>query len=393
MKWVKETDSGVPIKSWCEDLEDKALEQATDLARHPVVFRHVALMPDAHMGYGMPIGGVIACKQAVIPYAVGSDIGCGMCAARTDVLVESVTEDNLKAIMGCVRESVPMGVGVEHKTEQRWEGFDEGRVPLVSKVPSLLDKAKVQLGTLGAGNHFIELQAGDDGYLWIMLHSGSRKLGYEVAKHYHNLAVEQCTRWHANIPNKELAFFPLPSQMGSEYLKAMNYCLEYAAENRERMMLRVQEAVASEFDLVRFEDRVNIHHNYAQWEHHFGQNVVVHRKGATSAKDGQKGIIPGSMGTPSYIVMGKGNRDSFESCSHGAGRVMGRKQACRTLTVEECDKAMDGIVFGRWSRDRKGNVDLSEAPGAYKDIEAVIDAQTDLVAVLVKLRPLAAMKG
>jgi len=393
MKWVKIPDGGVPIKSWCEDLEDKAMEQATDLARHPVVYRHVALMPDAHMGYGMPIGGVIACKRAVIPFAVGSDIGCGMCAVKTDVLVEGVTRDNLTAIMGRVRETVPMGVGVEHGLEQRWDGFDEERLPPSTKVRSMLGVARMQLGTLGAGNHFIELQAGDDGHLWIMLHSGSRKLGYEVASHYHKLAVAECGRWHSNIPNTELAFLPLPSEHGTEYLKAMNYCLEYAAENRDRMMLRVQEAVASEFGNVEFEDRVNIHHNYAQWEHHFGENVVVHRKGATSAKDGQKGIIPGSMGTPSYIVQGKGNPESFESCSHGAGRVMGRNEASRTLTVEECDRAMEGIVFGRWSKDRKGRVDLSDAPQAYKDIEQVIGSQTDLVAVLVKLRPLAAMKG
>jgi len=381
---------GVPIKSWCEDLEVGAAEQAHYLAIHPSMFHHVALMPDCHQGYGMPIGGVIACRD-VIPNAVGVDIGCGMVAVDTGLLADACDTDLLKHIMGEIRKVVPVGFAHQEKV-QEWEGFDD--CPDIQILQTELPKAFCQLGTLGGGNHFIELQAGDKGNLWIMIHSGSRNFGYKIAKHYNELAQELCTKFHSVVcPFKGqdgLAFLPNGSAWAMEYIAAMNYALAFAMENRWMMMRKV-------ISIMGISDRdchaVNIHHNYAVMEHHFNQNVWVHRKGATSAQEGQLGIIPGSMGTSSYIVKGKGNAESFNSCSHGAGRCMGRKQASRTLTVEECDKAMDGIIYGRWGTDRKGNTDLGEAPQAYKDIDVVMKAQEDLVDIVERLTPLAVIKG
>jgi len=381
---------GVPIKSWCEDLEPGAAEQAHYLAIHPSMFHHVALMPDCHQGYGMPIGGVIACRD-VIPNAVGVDIGCGMVAVDTGLLAAACDTDLLKHIMGEIRKVVPVGFSHQDKV-QEWSGFDD--CPDISILKTELEKAMRQLGTLGGGNHFIELQAGDKGNLWIMIHSGSRNFGYKIAKHYNKLAQDLCTRWHSVvcpfIGEDGLAFLPHGSSEAKEYIEAMNYAMAFAAENRWMMIRKV-------ISIMGISDRdchaVNIHHNYAVMENHFKQNVWVHRKGATSAQEGQLGIIPGSMGTSSYIVKGKGNADSFNSCSHGAGRCMGRKQASRTLTVEECDKAMEGIIYGRWGTDRKGNTDLGEAPQAYKDIDVVMKAQEDLVDIVERLTPLAVIKG
>jgi len=387
VKWVN-TDQWVPIKSWCEDIEDGAMEQAKDMANHPAAFRHVAIMADGHRGYGVPIGGVMACTDAIIPFAVGSDIGCGMAAVKTTARASDLTPDRLREIMGHIRAAVPMGVGNAHTEDQPWVGFE--RFP--KSVEHLIPNARKQLGTLGAGNHFIEIQADEDDGVWLMLHSGSRNLGYKIAESWHKKAVQLCEAWHSNIPCKELTFFPLHSIEGHGYKEAMDFALEYAKANRQLMLGRVMIATSRVLDCT-FEEEINIHHNYAAVENHYGKNVVVHRKGATSARKGELGIIPGSMGTASYIVTGLGNRESFESCSHGAGRVMGRAQACRELTMEECNKTMEGIIFGRWGQDRRGRVDLSEAPQAYKNIDQVIASQDDLVEVVVKLRPLAAMKG
>ena len=391
MEWVISSNDK-PIKSWCANLEDGAMAQAENLANHPVIFRHVALMSDAHQGFGMPIGGVVACDKAIIPYAVGSDIGCGMAAVRTSYRAEDIIRPQLTKIMEGIRKVIPMGVGIVHEEDQDWEGFDPPISNILTVINRLIPKAKKQLGTLGGGNHFWEMQAGDDGYIWIMLHSGSRKLGYDIADYYYKQAVKLCDKWFSQIPCKELAFFPIDDIHGREYEDAMNYALEYAQANRDLMMVRSMEVIKSVLGCD-FGKVINVHHNYARWENHFGKNVIVHRKGATSAKQGETGIIPGSMGTASYIVSGLGNPESFSSCSHGAGRAMGRNAANKALTVADCDKAMEGVVFGSWGEDRKGRTDLSEAPGAYKDIEQVIAAQADLVEPVVRLMPLASMKG
>lgn len=393
MKWVhfEKTKHLLPIKSWCENVEEGALTQALNLSQHPALYHHVALMPDCHQGYGMPIGGVIATHDVIIPNAVGVDIGCGMSAIHTSMKAEDLSEDMLKSILGKIRAKVPVGFN-HHKNYQEWKGF-VGAPYCIDIIEEEIDNARTQLGTLGGGNHFIEIQRDQNGEVWIMVHSGSRNFGKKIADHYHKKALHFCEKWYSNIPDKDLAFLPVDTEDGVEYITAMNYALEFAYENRRRI---IEDSCLAFWEITGFTfpgNIINIHHNFASHENHFGKNVWVHRKGATQARKGQTGIIPGSMGTPSYIVEGLGNPESFESCSHGAGRKMGRKDASRSLTVEECDKAMEGIVYGRWGKDRKGNIDLGEAPQAYKDIEDVIESELDLIKPIIKLWPMAVIKG
>ena len=415
MKWEK-YDEGwrMPVRSWCADCEEGAIKQAANLAQHPALFHHVALMPDAHLGYGMPIGGVVAAEDAVIPAAVGVDIGCGMIATETDVPAERFADMAFRrAFQEKLKTRIPVGEGVSHKTTQDWEGFEEytANNGMRSDLwPSKLDR--MNLGTLGGGNHFIELQKTtllrDSGSptegerheskVWLMIHSGSRNLGKRIEEHYHRIAARMCERFHSPLPDKDLAFLPIDEPTGHDYFTDMLFALRYAKENRRRMMEAMKEALAEFVPSVNFVRTIDIHHNYAAFEEHFGEKVCVHRKGATSAKLDEIGIIPGSMGTASYIVRGLGNPESFMSCSHGAGRRMSRIAASTTLTVEECDKAMDGIVCERWHKYKgfgkaKGRLDLSEAPQAYKDIEDVIASELDLVEPLVRLVPLASLKG
>ena len=411
MKWVKFEDGySIPVKSWCANCEEGAVKQAANLAHHPALFHHVALMPDAHLGYGMPIGGVVAADNAVIPAAVGVDIGCGMIATETDIPAERFAVMSFRrAFQEKLKTRIPVGEGVSHTTTQNWEGFEEytANNGMRSNLwPSKLDR--MNLGTLGGGNHFIELQKSTslDGVgepvggakVWLMIHSGSRNLGKRIEEHYHRIANRLCTRFHVPLADPNLAFLPIEEQDGHNYFTDMLFALRYARENRRRMMEAMKETVAEFVPEVNFIRTIDIHHNYAACENHFGKKVFVHRKGATSAKLDEIGVIPGSMGTASYIVRGLGNPESFMSCSHGAGRRMSRIAASTTLTVEECDRAMDGIVCERWHKYRgfgkaKGTLDLSEAPQAYKDIEDVIASERDLVEPLVRLVPLASLKG
>ena len=375
-----------PIKLWLDDIEDGAMEQVKNLANLPFTFRHIAIMPDSHQGYGMPIGGVLATDGVVIPNAVGVDIGCGMCAVKTS-LTEIDTE-TLKKIMGEIRLAVPVGFG-HHKEKQ-----DESLMPETDKklliVSQQYENALMQIGTLGGGNHFIEIQKGSDGYIWIMLHSGSRNFGLKIAEHYNNVAKELNEKWHTSVPKEwDLAFLPLDSQEGIMYMNEMQYAVDFALANRKLMMDRIIE-IFGMFCGGKHGAMINIAHNYASMENHFGKNVLVHRKGATLAREGTVGIIPGSQGTKSYIVKGKGNKESFESCSHGAGRKMGRNQAQKNLNLEEEIKSLDdrGILHAI-----RGVKDLDEAPGAYKDIDVVMENQKDLVDILVELQPLGVIKG
>lgn len=379
----------VVIKSWCNSPEENALAQARNLANLPFVFRQVCLMPDTHEGYGMPIGGVIATQGAVIPNAVGVDIGCGMLALQTSL--KEIDLAALKRIVGTMRKTIP--VGFDHHKEPQ----DESLMPLLddparySEVSRQYRSACKQLGTLGGGNHFIEVQKGSDGHIWFMIHSGSRNLGLKVASRHNRIAVDLNEQWHVAVPKKwELAFLPLDSEEASEYLREMRYCLEFALANRRLMASRVRDAFRDEIPDITFVEEINIHHNYAALENHFGENVLVHRKGATSAREGELGIIPGSQGTSSYIVRGKGNPDSFMSCSHGAGRKMGRQAAIRNLDLESEKKALEekGILHAL-----RGKKDLEEAAGAYKDIDVVMEEQRDLVDIMVRLEPLAVIKG
>lgn len=378
------------IKSWCNNPEESALQQARNLANLPFVFKQVCLMPDTHSGYGMPIGGVIACENVVIPNAVGVDIGCGMSAVKTSLKTEDLSEELIKKIMNDVREKIPLGMK-HHKEDQ-----GEDSVPKLSTqknypiVRQEYQSARYQISSLGSGNHFWELQKDEENNIWLMIHSGSRNIGYKVAKHYNELAKQLNQRWFSQVPKEwDLAFLPIDAEEAKMYLDEMEYCLEFAFLNRKLMILKTLDSI-NKYIKCEAKDNFNIHHNYAKYENHFGKNVIVHRKGATSAREGEIGIIPGSQGASSYIVRGLGNPESFMSCSHGAGRKIGRKEACRTLNLQDEIKKLDdkGIIHSIRSQE-----DLDEAAGSYKDINIVMDEQKDLVEILVKLEPLAVIKG
>lgn len=374
-----------PIKLWLDDIEEGALSQAKNLANLPFIHKHIALMPDCHQGYGMPIGGVMATQGVVVPNAVGVDIGCGMIAAKTSLT--DMDQETIKKIMGGIRSRVPVGFSHHSKAQEDWLGD----VASWSVIGKEYKSSLKQIGTLGGGNHFIEIQKGDDGHIWVMIHSGSRNIGYKVAKHYNDIAIKLNEKWHTSVPKKwELAFLPLDSEEGSRYIIEMKCCVDFALKSRKLMMKDIRTSVCDILPKTEFFEPINIAHNYAAMEHHFGANVMIHRKGATKAYVGELGIIPGSQGTSSYIVKGKGNLESFMSCSHGAGRKMGRKQAQRELNLEKEKKALDdlGIIHSVRTENQ-----LDEAPGAYKDIKIVMDNQNDLVEIVTELKPLAVIKG
>jgi tRNA-splicing ligase RtcB len=373
------------IKSWCNNPEEGALKQARNLANLPFIFRQVCLMPDTHEGYGMPIGGVIATQGVIIPNAVGVDIGCGMLAVRTSL--QEIDIETLKKIMSDIRESVP--VGFNHHKEKQDSYFIPNPIDFAINKQEY-ENAFYQVGTLGGGNHFIEIQKGDDGFIWYMIHSGSRNVGLKVAKYYDKLAQTLNQRWFSSVEKSvELAFLPIETKEAKEYLEEMKWCLDFSNRNRELMSLQISRAFLNYTNCTLLES-INIQHNYARFEHHFGKDVLIHRKGATSASARELGIIPGSQGTSSYIVEGLGNPESFESCSHGAGRKMGRKQATRELSLENETKLLNdkGIIHSI-----RNIQDLDEATGAYKDIDTVMEEQKDLVKIKVKLTPLAVIKG
>ena len=382
----------IPIKLWLDDIEEGALQQARNLANLPFAFHHIAIMPDAHFGYGMPIGGVLATTDVVIPNAVGVDIGCGVCAMQTSLT--EIEHDTLKNILGAIRQAIPTGFK-HHKDKQSQQLMprvqDNRDVSELKIVGREYDKGLRQLGTLGGGNHFIEIQKGNDNRIWIMIHSGSRNLGYQVANYYNKLAIKLNQKWKTGVnPKWQLAHLPVSSHQGNQYLLEMQFCVDFALANRLHMMQRIEEILLTYCAGVDFGEPINIAHNYAADEKHFGKRVIVHRKGATRAQKQEKGIIPGSQGTSSYIVEGKGNSESFCSCSHGAGRKLGRKQAQRSLNLQAEIAYLDKQNILHGIRSKK---DLDEAAGAYKDIATVLENQQDLVNILVELQPLAVVKG
>ena len=400
----KKEEFNIPIKSWIpeEDYysDEGMVEQVENLAKLPFAFHHIALSPDGHLGYGMPIGGVMATKGVVVPNAVGVDIGCGMCAVKTSLT--EIDIETLKKIMGEIRKVVPVGFN-KHKEEQDnllMPSNEDGvfRNPDLPTCYSEYINAKKSLGTLGGGNHFIEIQKGSDGHIWIMIHSGSRNLGLKVANHYNKLAEEMNAKMFSEVTkDKQLAFLPLDSEEGKAYLREMQYCVDFALANRKLMMDRIIKVFfdvglisQKEAKCNYLSEMINIAHNYAKLENHFGQNVMVHRKGATLADENTIGIIPGSQGTKSYIVKGLGNKDSFNSCSHGAGRKLGRKKAIAELDLEKEIKILDdaGVIHGVRNKN-----DLDESVSCYKDIDIVMENQKDLVEILVELKPLAVIKG
>lgn len=383
------TTEKLPIWLWTDTIavEEGAMEQIRNLANFPFAFKHIAIMPDVHQGYGMPIGGVLATKGVVIPNAVGVDIGCGVRAWKTG-LEEEAFKPYLDKILNQIQRDIPTGFK-HHQRPQESDIFDEApvHIPIIAKE---LESARHQLGTLGGGNHFIELQRDGAGSVWVMLHSGSRNLGKKVADTYNRLAVDLNAKWRVPVPTEhQLAFLPLDTPEGQEYLAAMNFCLLFARENRKLMLGRIYEAVAKYFPDIRLFEVIDVHHNYAALENHFGEQVIVHRKGAVKAVGDV--IIPGSMGSASYIARGLENPQSFRSCSHGAGRVMGRNEARKNISVDQVILEMRARDI-RLFKSNKSDV-AEECRQAYKDIDLVMENQKDLVKIKVKLFPLGVVKG
>lgn len=392
----------VPVKIWrngINEVESGCIDQAINASNHPAIFSHVVLAPDCHQGYGLPVGGVAALENVVSPNMVGVDIACGMLAFKTNLKSDNLTEEVLRKIVKKIKQDVPMGK--VHQSTNRWSNEACRLVSVYEKKckannlvqnPNIVTPAVYsQLGTLGGGNHFIEIQKDTDENIWIMVHSGSRNLGHRVATYYHNLAKELCKKWKVQLPHVDLAYLPTNTIEGESYLNDMTFCEQFSFENRICMLRDIISAFndCGDFEVKdNFEEVINIHHNYVALENHFGKNVWVHRKGATSAKRGEMGIIPGSMSESSYIVKGKGCIHSFMSCSHGAGRKMSRKKAKNTLSMDKFREDMKNIV----SVDvNEGHLD--ECGDAYKNINSVMQLQNDLVEIVVTLMPIANCKG
>jgi tRNA-splicing ligase RtcB (3'-phosphate/5'-hydroxy nucleic acid ligase) len=395
--------SNVPIKAWVDGVpfEEEARKQLLNVAGLPFVHHHVAVMPDVHFGIGATVGSVIATKGAVVPAAVGVDIGCGMAAYQT-TLKASDLPDSLGTIRSQIERAVPHGfVSVPGRSSKgswqsapaavitRWRSLAERYRAIERKFPKIrTNNPQDQLGTLGGGNHFIELCLDENQAVWVMLHSGSRGVGNRIGQFFIELAKNDMRRLAINLPDRDLAYLSEGTEHFEDYVSAVEWAQDYAAENRQAMMdtvLRVLRESLPPFTLGA--QTVQCHHNYVSREHHFGEDVLVTRKGAVSARAGELGIIPGSMGARSYIVRGKGNPDSFCSCSHGAGRKMSRGEAKRRFSVEDHKKAVAGVEC------RVDAAVVDETPGAYKAIEDVMLAQRDLVDVVATLKQVLCVKG
>jgi len=394
----------VHAKIWTDTVEDTAMKQIDDLCKLPFVHKHIAIMPDVHMGYGSTVGSVIPTKGAIIPASVGVDIGCGMMAVQLDLNAVQLP-DNLRASRLAIESSVPhgrsdnggpndCGAWGNLPTDIRaiWSSMSDGLYSIAERHPKLLSRnvnSFRHLGTLGTGNHFIELCLDETDTVWVMLHSGSRGIGNRIGSYFIDLAKEDMRKWFINMPEKDLAYFPEGTDHFDDYWSAVDWAQNYALISREIMMSRTLDALSHELgrDVLTLKKAVNCHHNYVARENHFGANVMVTRKGAVRARVGDLGIIPGSMGARSYIVEGLGNKDSFNSCSHGAGRVMSRTQARKTFTVEDLKKQTAGVEC------RKDSDVLDEIPGAYKDIDEVMANQSDLVKPIHTLRQIVCVKG
>ena len=400
---VIETNN-VPIKAWVDGVafEDVARRQVENVASMPFVYKHVAIMPDVHWGMGATVGSVIATRGAIIPAAVGVDIGCGMVAARLD-LGASELPDSLAAMRSSIERAVPHGRTANggpgdrgawrnppHAVSSAWSSLKTRFERIVEKHPKIAkSNHENHLGTLGTGNHFIEVCLDETQNVWVMLHSGSRGVGGRIGSYFIELAKEDMRRWFVNLPDMDLAYLPEGTTNFDDYVEAVGWAQDYALANRTLMLDAAVAAIATTLGKpVTFaETAVQCHHNYVSREHHFGEDVLVTRKGAVRARDGELGIIPGSMGTQSYIVRGKGNPMSFESCSHGAGRKMSRGQAKRTFSLEDHAAAVAGVEC------RRDADVIDETPGAYKPIDAVMDAQKDLVDVVHVLKQVLCVKG
>lgn len=389
-------NSSVPVKIWTRDIDLKSIDQLKNVARLPFVFHHVAAMPDVHAGMGATIGSVIATKEAVIPAAVGVDIGCGMLAARTNLTKHTFNERKLQRLMQEILFRVPVGFAQRSKENTRWkscEPFEEPLKEILSHEPTMLDPMvksewHAQLGTLGGGNHFIELTADEEERLWIMLHSGSRGIGNIMASFFIARAKTLAKENGEELPDIYLASLKEGTEDFDWYMKAVHWAQDYAMANRQIILEDVLEALRVLKPSTELEDEiVNCHHNYVAQEEHFGETIWVTRKGAIRAGLGEKGIIPGSMGARSYIVEGLGNEESFCSSSHGAGRKMSRTEAKKRFSVNELKAQTKGVVC------RKDAGVLDEIPKAYKSIEAVMAQQSDLTKTIHELKQILCIKG
>lgn len=389
----------VPVKIWSDlaTVESSALDQLTNVANLPFVFKHVAAMPDVHLGVGATVGSVIATKGAVCPAAVGVDIGCGMVAYRTN-LDPRIVQDKITAIRLSIERSIPVGhegnrtITKSVENWKSWQDWDKLSVIGQDKDSrTMYTRAKTQLGSLGGGNHFIEICLDTENKVWVMLHSGSRNVGKVIAERHIDKAKDLMKQMFIGLPDPDLAYFAQGTQEFQNYVADVEWCQEYALQNRREMMERVikdlSHAVYRENGKVEVDFKVNCHHNYLAKENHFGENVLVTRKGAVRARQGDLGIIPGSMGTRSYIVKGLGNEESFCSCSHGAGRRMSRGAAKRAFTVKDLEVQTAGIEC------RKDDGVLDEIPGSYKDIDEVMANQSDLVEILHEIKQIMCIKG
>lgn len=398
-------NEGKPIKAWTKGvpIEDQAMQQLRNVASMPFIHKHVAAMPDVHWGVGATVGSVIATKGVIIPAAVGVDIGCGMVAAETTLSANDLP-DNLHRVRLDIEGAVPHGRTDRGGRNDRgawgelparmaaeWDKLSAGYAFIIDKHPKARSRNDARhVGTLGTGNHFIEVCLDESDHVWVMLHSGSRGPGNRIGTYFIARAKEEMQRWHIDsfLPDQDLAYLVEHTELFDDYVQAVTWAQDYARVNRESMLQSVLRAMGQSLRSFKVTDMVvNCHHNYVEREHHFGENVLVTRKGAVRAREGDLGIIPGSMGTGSFIVRGRGNPESFHSCSHGAGRLMSRGQARKSIAVEAHAEAMRGIE-ARLDADV-----LDESPAAYKDIGAVMAAQDDLIEIAHRLRQVVNVKG
>lgn len=393
----KTAKHGVPVKIFTTDIEDDAIHQLRNLAQLQFIHSHIAVMPDVHVGKGATVGSVIPTKQAIIPSAVGVDIGCGMNAVRLSLKAQQLP-DNLAKVRSAIEAKVPVGFNQHQSITVKMSTLD----PLAKRLKRITDKHKgllkmlrnfertwaKQIGTLGGGNHFIELCLDENQDVWVMLHSGSRGIGNCIGEYFITLAKKEQQSRFGHVPDRDLAYFAEGSNSFDDYLEAVRWAQDYALENRREMMrliINVLQRELPHFTVTK--EAINCHHNYVSEENHFGENVYVTRKGAISAHEGELGIIPGSMGAKSYIVKGKGNHESFCSCSHGAGRRMSRGKAIRYFNLEDLKTQTLGVEC----RKDKGVMD--EIPQAYKDIDEVMANQQDLIEVVHTLKQVLCIKG
>ena len=398
MPVLREIHEGlVPVKVYTDEIEDSARRQLVNISKLPIVHHHVAAMPDVHHGIGATVGSVIPTRRAIIPAAVGVDIGCGMIAARLSLAASDIDEASLKKVFAQISRDVPVGFEQHDERDARSGAarpFARGLRAILEEHPGVAKRVGKnsdwtrQLGTLGGGNHFIEVCLDEVQRVWIMLHSGSRGIGNAIGTYFIELARRDAERQQVQLPDRDLAYFAEGAQHFDDYVQAVGWAQDYARANRAEMMDLVLAALRRH--LPPFEvttEAVNCHHNYVERESHYGEKVWVTRKGAIRAREGDLGIIPGSMGTRSYIVRGKGSAEALQSCAHGAGRRMSRTQAEKHYTVADLERQTQGIVC------RKDKGVLDEIPGAYKDIDEVMENQRDLVEVLHTLKQVLCVKG